>query len=226
MEPIMNKSLRLSSLSLLLALSLPVTAFAQAPAAPARQEITVAQDVLATYVGNYQIAPNVFMMVTLENGQLTTQVTGQAKIPVFAETETLFFLKVVPATLEFRKDANGAVTGVALSQGGQNLTATRFDGEVPAAPVHTEITLSADVLARYVGSYNFPEGFTIVITLENGQLMEQLTGQPKFPIFPETETRFFLKVVEATVDFRVDAAGAATAMTLNQGGLSTTGAKQ
>jgi hypothetical protein len=133
---------------------------------------------------------------------------------------------VVPATLEFRKDANGAVTAVVLSQGGQNLTATRFDGEVPAGAVHTEITLSADVLARYVGSYNFPEGFTVVITLENGQLMEQLTGQPKFPIFPETETRFFLKVVEATVDFRVDAAGAATAMTLNQGGLSTTGAKQ
>jgi serine-type D-Ala-D-Ala carboxypeptidase/endopeptidase len=226
MEPNMNKSLKLSSLSLLLALSLPITAFAQAPAAPSRQEISVAQDVLATYVGNYQLAPNVFMMVTLEGGQLTIQMTGQSKVPVFAESETRFYPKVVDATIEFRKDAGGAVTGLVLNQGGQSLTAARFDGDVPAPPTHTEITLGADVLTRYVGNYSFPEGFTIAITLENGQLMEQLATQPKFPIFPETETRFFLKVVEATLDFNVDAAGPVTGVTLNQGGRSFTGTKQ
>lgn len=210
--------------AVLFALFLPFAAFAQAPAA--RQEITVAEDVLAQYVGNYQLAPNVFFMVTLENEQLTTQMTGQQLVPVFAESETKFFPKVVNATIEFQKDLAGAVTSLVLSQNGQSVTALRYSGELPAAPVHTEITLAPEVLARYVGNYSFPQGFTIAITLENGQLMEQLGPQPKFPIFPETETRFFLKVVEATIEFQVDAAGAATGMTLNQSGNSTSGTKQ
>ncbi len=210
--------------ALLFTLSLSFAAFAQAPAA--RQEITVAEDVLAQYVGNYQLAPNVFFMVTLESGQLVTQLTGQQKVPVFAESETTFFPKVVDATIVFQKDAAGAVTGLTLNQAGRSLPATRFAGELPAAPVHTEITVAAEVLARYVGNYTFPQGFTVAITLENGQLMEQLTGQPKFPIFPETETRFFLKVVEATIEFQADAQGTVTGMVLNQSGQTITGSKQ
>jgi serine-type D-Ala-D-Ala carboxypeptidase/endopeptidase len=228
MEPIMNfKSLRFPSLSLLLALSLPVISLAQpAPAQAARQEISVAQDVLAQYVGNYQLAPNVFFMVTLANGQLVSQVTGQQQVPLFAESETVFFPKVVEATIEFKKDAAGAVTGLVLNQNGRSISASRFTGELPAAPVHNEITLAPEVLGRYVGNYTFPQGFTIAVTLENGQLMEQLGTQPKFPIFPETETRFFLKVVEATMDFQMNDAGAVTGVTLNQNGNSTTGTKQ
>jgi serine-type D-Ala-D-Ala carboxypeptidase/endopeptidase len=218
------KSLRFTSFLLLLALALPATAFAQAPAS--RQEITVAEDVLARYVGNYQIAPNVFFMVTLENGQLITQITGQQPLPIYAESETVFFPKLVAATIEFRKDAAGAVTGVVLGQGGQSITASRYAGALPAAPAHTEITLAAEVLARYAGNYAFTQGFTIAITLENGQLMEQLTGQPKFPIFPETETRFFLKVVEATIEFQLDAAGVVSGMTINQNGQSMSGSRQ
>ena len=45
------------------------------------------------------------------------QLTGQPAFPVFPESETLFFYKVVDATLEFQKDAGGAVTGVRLRQG-------------------------------------------------------------------------------------------------------------
>jgi hypothetical protein len=36
--------------------------------------------------------------------------------PIFAESETLFFYKVVEATLEFRTDASGAVKAVRLHQ--------------------------------------------------------------------------------------------------------------
>jgi len=45
------------------------------------------------------------------------QMSGQPKFPIFAETETLFFFKVVEATLEFQTDGSGAVTGVRLRQG-------------------------------------------------------------------------------------------------------------
>ena len=55
--------------------------------------------------------------MTLDGSQLKAQLTGQPAFPIFPETETLFFYKVVDATLEFQRDAGGAVTGVRLRQG-------------------------------------------------------------------------------------------------------------
>jgi hypothetical protein len=124
----MNHSLFPRYLVALLAVLLfPLSSSAQAPAAPAaaRQEITVPSETLAQYIGNYQLAPNFVLAVTLENGQLMTQATGQAKVPVYAETETKFFLKVVEASIEFQKDANGAVTGLVLQQNGQTVPAQK-----------------------------------------------------------------------------------------------------
>jgi len=53
------------------------------------------------------------------------QMTGQAKIPLFAESENKFFLKVVDAQLEFHRDADGKFTGVTLFQNGHETKANR-----------------------------------------------------------------------------------------------------
>ncbi len=37
--------------------------------------------------------------------------------------------------------------------------------------------------------------------------LEQATAQPRFPIFPESETSFFLKVVDAQLTFEKDGSG-------------------
>jgi hypothetical protein len=69
--------------------------------------------------------PNVELSITLDGNQLMAQLTGQPKFPIFAESETLFFFKIVEATLEFQKDASGAVTAVRLRQGAINTLAPR-----------------------------------------------------------------------------------------------------
>ena len=46
-----------------------------------RNAITVAPDILAQYVGIYTIAPNFNMTITLVDGQLISQATGQGKVP-------------------------------------------------------------------------------------------------------------------------------------------------
>ncbi len=91
-----------------------------------RTSIAVNPAVLAQYVGRYQIGPDFILAVTLENGQLMTQATGQNKLEVFAESETKFFLKAVDAQLTFGKDAEGKVTHVTLHQGGQDRKAPRI----------------------------------------------------------------------------------------------------
>ena len=65
-----------------------------------------------------------------------------------------------------------------------------------------EITLSPDALRRYVGAYQMPNGGPVMlIKLEGGQLMSKLGNQQPVSIYPETETHFFLKVVDAQLDF-------------------------
>jgi CubicO group peptidase (beta-lactamase class C family) len=54
-----------------------------------RKEIPVAPDILAHYVGTYELAPKGNMMITVENGQLVSQVSGQGKVLLFAESEVL-----------------------------------------------------------------------------------------------------------------------------------------
>lgn len=76
-------------------------------------------------VGTYELRPGIELTITLEDDQVVSQLTGQAKVAVFPETETRFFLKAVDAQLEFFKDANGAVTRVMLLQGTRAIKGSR-----------------------------------------------------------------------------------------------------
>lgn len=85
-----------------------------------RTAIPVKPELLAEYVGRYQIGPNFVLAVTLEDGRLMTQATGQNKLEVFAESETKFFLKAVDAQLTFGRDEAGKVSHVTLHQNGRD----------------------------------------------------------------------------------------------------------
>ena len=69
-------------------------------------------------------APAVDLSITLEGTQLMAQLTGQQKFKS-RESATVFFYRVVEATLEFQLDAGGAATGVRLRQGPVNQLAPR-----------------------------------------------------------------------------------------------------
>lgn len=87
-----------------------------------RKEVTVPAKILADYVGSYELAPGFIFVVTLEGDQLITQITGQ---PIFAESETMFFPKVVDAEIEFFKNEKGQVTHLVLHQGGRDTQALK-----------------------------------------------------------------------------------------------------
>ena len=85
-----------------------------------RNEIKLPVEDLKSYVGVYEVTPTVNMVITLNGDHLETQLGPQPKVPIYAESPTNFFLKVVDAQLEFSKDASGSVTGVTLHQNGQS----------------------------------------------------------------------------------------------------------
>ena len=85
-------------------------------------------------------------------------------------------------------------------------------------PKHVEIRLPADTLRGYVGTYRLAPTFAITITEESGALFLQATDQPKFPLFASAMDRFFLRVVEAQIEFNRDAAGRVNELVLVQNG--------
>jgi CubicO group peptidase (beta-lactamase class C family) len=93
-----------------------------------RKEITLDAKVLSRYVGVYQLAPGVNMLITLDNNQLISQMTNQGPIPIFPQSETVFFPKVVDAQLEFSgNDPQGRPTQLILQQNGRSTPAKRLD---------------------------------------------------------------------------------------------------
>jgi hypothetical protein len=61
-------------------------------------------------------------------------------------------------------------------------------------------------------------GFSLVITRQGDQIFAQATGQGKLELYPESETWFFLKEVDAQVDFQRGADGKVSGLVLHQGG--------
>ncbi|PSN15412.1 serine hydrolase [filamentous cyanobacterium CCP5] len=87
------------------------------------------------------------------------------------------------------------------------------------------VTVDAAVLERYVGTYQFAPEFQITITLENGQLYAQGTGQPAIALYPASDTDFFALVPELRIVFPPAVAGTVESLTLIQGGQNTVAPK-
>ena len=90
-----------------------------------RQAIAVTPDALASYAGVYEASPAFAINISVVEGRLMAQATGQPAFELFPEKTDGFFLKVVDAQLSFERDATGAVTGLVLHQSGHDLPARK-----------------------------------------------------------------------------------------------------
>ena len=101
---------------------------------------------------------------------------------------------------------------------GFHLLDRRFDLSTPP-PQRTEIEVDPGIYDEYAGRYQVAKGTIATITRENDQIFIQLTGQPRLEIFPESQSSFFLRAVEAQVSFGRDEGGTVDHLVLHQNGL-------
>lgn len=110
---------------------------------------------------------------------------------------------------------------------GFHLINRQFPITKPPAPPkpRKEVVIDPSKLAACVGEYQLAPAFVMTVTREGDQLFIQATGQSKLQVFPESESDFFYKVVDAQVTFVRDAGGTVTGLILHQGGRDTPGKK-
>lgn len=87
---------------------------------------TIDPKIYEAYAGEYELAPNFIVTVTVEDGKLLAQPTGQPKSELYPTSATEFFLKVVDAQVTFVKDEQGKVTQLVLHQNGRNMAAKKI----------------------------------------------------------------------------------------------------
>jgi len=70
----------------------------------------------------------------------------------------------------------------------------------------------------YAGRYQITPSFILTVSTRNNKLYVQATAQPELEVFPESETKFFYKAVNAQITFVKGDDGIVNKLILHQGG--------
>jgi BlaR1 peptidase M56/uncharacterized protein DUF3471 len=199
-----------------------------------RTAVDVDPKALDAHVGYYRLTPRSIFAVTREGDQLFAQLTGQQKFQLFPESTNEYFYKAVAAQITFASDGSGRTTALILHQNGRDFPSMRVDQAAAEAAdaksrdearqradqerSRAQIALDPNLLDRYAGLYQRGPSSIFTITREGDQLFAQLTGQPKFAIFPESDGEFFYRAVAAQITFVTDSLGRPSELILHQNG--------
>ena len=183
--------------------------------------VSLTNSQLEKWVGSYAFEDDAIRFISLDKGTLFSQRKGSDKRPLIPISENEFAFEDGLVHIRFGRD-QGKRTAIFNSRN-NSYKGAESDIEAPTARV--EIELSPDKLKEYEGTFEIQPGFGIVVSARGKQLFGMATGQPEVEFFSEAEDKFFLKVVDAQIEFeRVD--GKVTGLTLHQGGGQMKGVKK
>ena len=172
---------------------------------------------LSPYSGVFQLAPTFFLTFSERDGQLFGQATGQAEFPLTHEGEHEFQFANAQIRVAFQTPSDGLSSKIEFVQGGQTINAPRVEDKY-GTTAREEIHVDSEDLKAYEGKYQLAEGVAMTVTVRGSQLFIQVTGQAAFPAFAMETDRFFLKVVDAEIEFLRDDSGAVHELIFHQAG--------
>lgn len=85
-------------------------------------------------------------------------------------------------------------------------------------PVLEETRLDESILRKYVGAYGSMPEFQMRVEMDGNQLIFYRDATHAFPIFPRSETTFFSKMVDVTIEFSLDKNGEVEGLTYSLAG--------
>jgi len=169
------------------------------------------------YVGLYRFDERLTRAVFREGNKLFAQRVDGDPHEIFAASRDDFFYEDSDSRIHFRRDGQGKITGMDfLQRVGPDEIGVKTNEPRPAE--RQAIQVDPGLYDAYVGVYELAPGFQLTLTREGDRLMAQPTGLSKAELFPESETKFFLKVEDTQIEFQRGPDGKATGLTLFQRG--------
>ncbi len=184
---------------------------------PDRRTVPVAASDLAGLPGVYESEAKEDVSITAENGKLFFRRPGGPKREMLAAAAGGFIFADRPTRILVLRNEKGEVTGLrGVERIGPAQVLKRTAKSLPSPK--REIKVDPKIYDAYVGDYELAPNFIITIIRRDDRLISRATGQEEVELFPSSETKFFLKVVEAEIEFVKDASGQVTGLVLVQGG--------
>lgn len=169
---------------------------------------------LENLVGMYEFEDGAKRNIIFEGGQLYS-VRQANRSEIYPRSKEDFFFINSMASYNFTYDAKGEPADVYFIDRINKTKGKRVSKEILEKET---VKIEASKLKAFVGTYEIQPGFDLVITLEEDKLMAQATGQQKFQLHAESETKFFVKEIEASLQFNKSSSGTYDSATLFQGG--------
>ncbi|WP_165932912.1 MerR family transcriptional regulator [Rhizobium sp. BK251] len=94
-----------------------------------RAEVAMDAALYENYVGAYEFADGTLAVVSQGDGQLLYRIVGQSDLEIFPETDSEFFMKVLPVQIKFVRDPDGKAHSLMHHQNGSEDRAVRTDLE-------------------------------------------------------------------------------------------------
>lgn len=177
--------------------------------------IELGEATLDLYTGVYQNEEGKETTVSRDSTRLSLLRPGSNRKNIIPVDSDKFLLEESFISLAFVRDAGGKINGLIIDDRGK---VTEWKKTEKAVEAKKTVVVDPALLDSYAGEYELQPGFTITFAREGDRFFTQATGQAKFELFAESTTKFFLKVVEAQVEFIADEAGKFNKMILYQGG--------
>jgi D-alanyl-D-alanine carboxypeptidase len=177
---------------------------------------------LDEYVGVYR-AGDITRYFIREGDKLFAQRSGGRKRELLATGRDTFDYAMANISVRFSRDAKGKLTGAQVDNyiGPEEAVMARTDDPLPAEKKAAAVDPAT--YDAYAATYELVPGFEITITREGDRLLAQATGQEKLEILPESATMFFVKELEAQLEFQKSAGGTFDVMVLHQHGKDRSG---
>lgn len=182
-------------------------------------EIGLTIEQLKSYAAVYESASEGQRTVSYEDGRLLYFVKGGAKARLIPFETDRFYFENSLDIVEFLRKKDGEITGMTLETAGKANTFTR----TAIRPNNLyAINISTELLEKYVGEYQFPDNFILIITRDGNRLYGKGTGprQIRQEIVPYDICSFFARNLDARLVFHLDKNSTVTGLTKIQNGES------
>jgi len=179
-------------------------------------ELPVENTILQEYTGVYENQKSQPRIISVSENKLFSQLGRGPKYNVKAYLKDKFFFdNDAMQTIEFSRNKKAKIEKLTTKKLYGNEIWNKTNKSIPDS---NGIKVDEKILETYVGEYEIPSVFTFSVTKEQNRLFIQGTGQDKIEMFADTETKFFVKVNDAELEFIKDNSGKITKAILNQGG--------
>jgi CubicO group peptidase (beta-lactamase class C family) len=163
-------------------------------------------------------------IIKWKNGKLTSQRGGGNVNSINMYEKDKFFFEEGFTFLEFNRNSTGKVEALTYKSRTEEAVWKKMDKPLPSEK--KIVTVAPEILKDYVGAYQLAPTFILTVTLEDGKLYGQATGQGKIEMLPLSDIRFKAKDVDAEIEFKKNAEGKTESLVLYQGGREMPAKKQ